>query len=241
MGRLLLVRAARQPAAQEIGPERDHRIVRFEREAAPRRRLIAGWHGRPAGVRMSGETAQARAERQEPTARWVDRPRRQRRSRSAAAGIACRPDLRPPAGRRHAIRDATPERLARTAHDGTLRCEPIRPGKDDRPYFEARLWLPAKSAFFRPSAIGRMVRSTVFVSTSIRPSARNRVRPAQWPRTYLRPRTYLIASTKLDRLGSSARAVISLVFKPSRIGFVSACPTARRPAAQGAPVRAPNP
>src|SRR4051812_556785 len=142
MRHLLLARAARQPAAQEIGPERDHRTVRFDREAAPRRRLVAGWHGRPAGVRMSGETAptaQARAERQEQTARWVDRPRRQRRSRSAAAGIACRPDLRPPAGRRHAIRDATPERLARTAHDGTLRCEPIRPGKDDRPYFEARL------------------------------------------------------------------------------------------------------
>src|SRR3954465_5442190 len=140
MRHLLLARAARQPAAQEIGPERDHRTVRFDREAAPRRRLVAGWHGRPAGVRMSGETAptaQARAERQEQTARWVDRPRRQRRSRSAAAGIACRPDLRPPAGRRHAIRDATPGRLARTAHDGTLRCEPIRPGKDDRPYFEA--------------------------------------------------------------------------------------------------------
>src|SRR5215217_5471591 len=146
MRRLLLERAARQPAAQEIGPERDHRIVRFDREAAPRRRLVAGWHGRPAGVRMSGETAptaQARAGRQERTARWADRPRRQRRSRSAAAGIACRPDLRPPAGRRHAIRDATPERLARTAHGGTLRCEPIRPGKDDRPYFETRLSEPA--------------------------------------------------------------------------------------------------
>src|SRR3954454_24414217 len=156
MRHLLLARAARQPAAQEIGPERDHRTVRFDREAAPRRRLVAGWHGRPAGGRMSGETAptaQARAERQEQTARWVDRPRRQRRSRSAAAGIACRPDLRPPAGRRHAIRDATPERLARTAHDGTLRCEPIRPGKDDRPYFEARLSEPAKSAFFRVRTI----------------------------------------------------------------------------------------
>src|SRR5215210_3777828 len=196
MWRLLLERAARQPAAQEIGPERDHRTVRFDREAAPRRRLIAGWHGRPAGVRMSGETAptaRARAGRQEPTARWADRPRRQRRSRSAAAGIACRPDLRPPAERRHAIRDATPERLARTAHDGTPRCEPIRPGKDDRPYFEARWSLPAKRAFFRPSAIGRMVRSTVFVSSSIRPSSRNTGRPAQWPRTHL------IASTRLTR------------------------------------------
>src|SRR3954470_15161394 len=44
-------------------------------------------------------------------------------------------------------------------------------------------------------AIGRMVRSTVFVSTSIRPSSRNTVRPAQWPSIYL------IASTRLDRLG----------------------------------------
>src|SRR3954468_16088998 len=77
MRRLLLARPARQPAAQEIGPERDHRIVRFEREAAPWRRLIAGWHGRPAGMRMSGATAptaRARAERQVRTARWVDRP-----------------------------------------------------------------------------------------------------------------------------------------------------------------------
>src|SRR5689334_16164143 len=157
MWRPLLARAARQPAAQEIGPERDHRIVRFEREAAPQWRLVAGWHGRPAGLRMSGEiapTAQARAGRQERTARWADRPRRQRRSRSAVAGIAFRPDLRPAAGRcRHAIRDATPGRLARTAHDGTPRREPIRPGKDNRPYFEARSSLPAKSAFFRPSAI----------------------------------------------------------------------------------------
>src|SRR3954451_21376559 len=233
MGRLLLARAARQPAAQEIGPERDHRIVRFEREAAPRRRLIAGWHGRPAGVRMSGETARARAERQEPTARWVDRPRRQRRSRSAAAGIAWRPDLRPAAARcRHAIRDATPGRLARTAHDGTPRRAPIRPGKDNRPYFEARSSLPAKSAFFRPSAIGRMVRSTVFVSTSIRPSSKNTVRPAQWPSIYL------IASTRLDRLGRSARAVISLVFRASMIGFVSACRTARRSAALRPRIRA---
>src|SRR3954469_15389495 len=156
MRHLLLARAARQPAAQEIGPERDHRIVRFEREAAPRRRLVAGWHGRPAGGRMSDETAptaRARAQRQEPTARWVDRPRRQRRSRSAAAGIAWRPDLRPAAARcRHAIRDATPERLARTAHDGTLRCEPIRPGKDDRPYFETRLSRPAPRSSTSTSA-----------------------------------------------------------------------------------------
>src|SRR4051812_44881113 len=86
----------------------------------------------------------------------------------------------------------------------------------------APLSLPAKSAFFRPSAIGRMVRSTVFVSTSIRPSSRNRARPAQWPSIYL------IASTRLDRVGSSARVVINLVFKPSMIGFVSACRTARR-------------
>src|SRR3954454_8796258 len=81
----------------------------------------------------------------------------------------------------------------------------------------APLSLPAKSAFFRPSAIGRMVRSTVLVSTSIRPSSKNRVRPAQWPSIYL------IASTKLDRLGRSARAVINRVFRASRIGFVSAC------------------
>src|SRR3954466_11776143 len=156
MRHLLLARAARQPAAQEIGPEPDHRTVRFDREAAPRRRLVAGWHGRTAGVRMSGETAptaQAHAERQEQTARWVDRPRRQRRSRSAAARIAWRPDLRPPAGRRHAICDATPERLARTAHDGTLRCEPIRPGKDDRPYFEARLSILDTTQPTHPSPI----------------------------------------------------------------------------------------
>src|SRR3954454_9792873 len=167
MWRLLLARAARQPAAQEIGPERDHRIVRFEREAAPWRRLVVGWHGRPAGMRMSGETAptaRARAERQEPTARWVDRPRRQRRSRSAAAGIAWHPDLRPAAGRcRHAIRDATPGRLARTAHDGTPRRAPIRPGKDNRPYFEARSSEPANSAFLRVSARGLIARSTTLV------------------------------------------------------------------------------
>src|SRR3954452_7406486 len=182
MRHLLLARAARQPAAQEIGPERDHRTVRFDREAAPRRRLVAGWHGRPAGVRMSGETAptaQARAERQEQTARWVDRPRRQRRSRSAAAAIACRPALRPPAGRRHAIRDATPERLARTAHDGTLRCEPIRPGKDDRPYFETRLSEPAKVQFRLPRAMPRMARSAALLDRQMRPSSRKPVNDGQ--------------------------------------------------------------
>src|SRR3954464_9234205 len=182
MGRLLLARAARQPAVQEIGPERDHRIVRFEREAAPRRGLVAGWHGRPAGVRMSGETAptaRARAERQERTARWVDRPRRQRRSRSAAAGIAWHPDLRPAAGRcRHAIRDATPGRLARIAHDGTPRRAPIRPGKDNRPYFEARSSEPAKRAFLRVSASGRMLRSTTLESISTRPPWKRHM-PAQ--------------------------------------------------------------
>src|SRR3954462_8988634 len=71
-----------------------------------------------------------------------------------------------------------------------------------------------------------MVRSTVFVSTSIRPSSKNTVRPAQWPSIYL------IASTKLDRLGSSAKAVIKVVFRASMIGFVSACPAARRSSAR---------
>src|SRR3954465_2181543 len=96
----------------------------------------------------------------------------------------------------------------------------------------APLSLPAKSAFFRPSAIGLMVRSTVFVSTSIRPSSKNTVRPAQWPSIYL------IASTKLDRLGSSTRAVINRVFRASMIGFVSACRTARRSAALRPRIRA---
>lgn len=40
--------------------------------------------------------------------------------------------------------------------------------------------LPAKSAFFRFSAMGRMLRSTVFVSISMRPSSRKRLRPCQW-------------------------------------------------------------
>ena len=41
--------------------------------------------------------------------------------------------------------------------------------------------LPAKSAFFRLSAIGRMLRSTVFESISMRPSSRNRISPSQRP------------------------------------------------------------
>jgi len=49
---------------------------------------------------------------------------------------------------------------------------------------------------------------------------------------------YLIASTKLDRLGRSARAVINLVFKASMIGLVSACRTARRSAALRPRIRA---
>src|SRR5271157_555469 len=38
---------------------------------------------------------------------------------------------------------------------------------------------PQKRLFFFPIAIGRIVRSTVFVSGSNRPSSRNKVRPAQ--------------------------------------------------------------
>src|SRR3954454_117513 len=37
----------------------------------------------------------------------------------------------------------------------------------------------------RQIVVGAMVRSTVFVSTSIRPSSRDTVRPAQWPSIYL--------------------------------------------------------
>jgi len=40
---------------------------------------------------------------------------------------------------------------------------------------------PANNAFFRPNGIGLMQRSTVLLSTSIRPSERNNVRPSQWP------------------------------------------------------------
>lgn len=44
---------------------------------------------------------------------------------------------------------------------------------------------PAKSAFFRLSAIGRIVRSTVLLSSSIRPSLRKSVRPSQYLAMYL--------------------------------------------------------
>src|ERR1019366_7052790 len=45
--------------------------------------------------------------------------------------------------------------------------------------------LPLNNEFFLPSAIGRIERSTVLVSTSTRPSVRNTVRPSQWPSVYL--------------------------------------------------------
>ena len=40
--------------------------------------------------------------------------------------------------------------------------------------------LPAKSAFFLFNASGRMERSTVLVSISMRPSSRKRLEPSQW-------------------------------------------------------------
>ena len=42
--------------------------------------------------------------------------------------------------------------------------------------------LPANSAFLRFSAIGRMERSTILLSISMRPSSRKRMRPSQWLR-----------------------------------------------------------
>src|SRR5689334_24984668 len=44
---------------------------------------------------------------------------------------------------------------------------------------------PANSAFRRPSAIGRIVRSTMLLSISPRPSVRNTVNPFQWLSVYL--------------------------------------------------------
>jgi len=41
---------------------------------------------------------------------------------------------------------------------------------------------PANRAFFRFNAIGLMERSTVLVSSSMRPSSMKRVSPSQWPR-----------------------------------------------------------
>ena len=38
---------------------------------------------------------------------------------------------------------------------------------------------PANNAFFRLSAIGRMERSTILLSSSMRPSSMKRVRPSQ--------------------------------------------------------------
>ena len=46
--------------------------------------------------------------------------------------------------------------------------------------FAAPASWPAKRAFFRFNAMGRMVRSTALLSISIRPSARKRQRPAQY-------------------------------------------------------------
>ncbi|MGX1350493.1 hypothetical protein AB7M49_004069 [Bradyrhizobium elkanii] len=40
--------------------------------------------------------------------------------------------------------------------------------------------LPANKWFFFPSPIGLMVRSTVLLSISMRPSSMKRVRPSQW-------------------------------------------------------------
>ena len=42
--------------------------------------------------------------------------------------------------------------------------------------------LPANKALRRPRAIGRIVRSTVLVSSSSRPSFRNNTSPSQWRR-----------------------------------------------------------
>src|SRR3954470_2424977 len=44
---------------------------------------------------------------------------------------------------------------------------------------------PANSAFRRPGAIGRIVRSTMLLSISTRPSVRNTVNPFQWLSVYL--------------------------------------------------------
>ena len=43
---------------------------------------------------------------------------------------------------------------------------------------------PANKAFSRPRATGRMARSTVLVSSSRRPSSRNRISPLQWFNAY---------------------------------------------------------
>src|SRR3954462_12600091 len=58
----------------------------------------------------------------------------------------------------------------------------------------------------------KLPRPSSTLPTSIRPSSRNTVRPAQWPSIYL------IASTRLDRLGSAARAAMKRGFKPFRVG-----------------------
>jgi hypothetical protein len=44
--------------------------------------------------------------------------------------------------------------------------------------------LPANKEFFLLSAMGRMLRSTQLVSSSMRPSCRNRSRPCQWFSAY---------------------------------------------------------
>lgn len=51
-------------------------------------------------------------------------------------------------------------------------------GGDDSPVLVAAI-KPAKSAFFRFSAMGRMVRSATLESISIRPSPRKREKPSQ--------------------------------------------------------------
>ena len=48
------------------------------------------------------------------------------------------------------------------------------------PQFSAPASCPAKSAFLRLRAIGRMVRSTLLLSISTRPSIRNSCRPSQY-------------------------------------------------------------
>ena len=50
---------------------------------------------------------------------------------------------------------------------------------DDRPGFRAAVIRSGESAFLRLRAIGRIDRSTVLESISIRPSSRKRVRPPQ--------------------------------------------------------------
>jgi hypothetical protein len=50
---------------------------------------------------------------------------------------------------------------------------------EDRPVFSAAVGT-RESAFLRFSAMGRIERSTMLVSISMRPSSTKRVRPTQW-------------------------------------------------------------